>query len=159
MRSGSFCNWILWYLESEWSSSEPIRALWNSEDYDIWSTHGLRQGPDRKINLHPFIDRLSLTKCFRCHVFVVTVFSNYRIRNRRLLTVRWCPGIVPYRLRILAASLCLLFKRDSVSRLNIYMLTKSNRFHFASRLFFEAQSWFTSSFSYCFLIDVVSSKI
>ena len=58
-----------------------------------------------------------------------------------------------------ATSLCLLFKRESVSRLSIYMLTKSNRFHFVNRSFFEAQSWSTSSLSYCFLIDFVSSKL
>ena len=58
-----------------------------------------------------------------------------------------------------ATSLCLLFKRKSVSRLSIYMLTKSNRFHFANKSSFEAQSWSMSSFSYCFLIDFVSSKL
>ena len=58
-----------------------------------------------------------------------------------------------------ATSLCLLFKKKSVSRLSIYILTKLNRFHFANRSFFEAQSWSTSSLSYCFLIDFVSSKL
>ena len=126
---------------------------------DIWSTNEFRQNSDRKINFHFFVNRcLSLIKYFRCHVFVVTVFSNYRIRNRRLLIVRWCLEIVSYRFRIFATSLCLLFKKDSVSRLNIYMLTKSNRSHFANRSFFEAQSWSTSSLSYCFLVDVVLSK-
>ena len=79
--------------------------------------------------------------------------------NRRLIIVKWCLEIVSFCFRIFATSLCLLFKKDSVSWLNIYMSTKSNRFHFANKSFFEAQSWFTSLFSYCFLIDVVSSKI
>ena len=58
-----------------------------------------------------------------------------------------------------ATSLCLLFKRKSVLRLSICMLTKSNRFYFANKSFFEAQSWFTSLFNYCFLIEIVSSKM
>ena len=124
---------------------------------DIWSTDEFRQSFDRKINFYLFVDTI-IDQIFFCQVFVITVFLNYRIRNRRFLIVRWCFEIVSYRFRIFATSLCLFFKRDSVSRLNIYMLTTSNRFHFASRSFFEAQSWHTSSLSYCFLVEFVSSK-
>ena len=96
-----------------------------------------------------FVVTCSLLLCFQIVVSEIVV----------LLIVKWCFEIVWFRLRIFATSLCLLFKKDFVSRLNIYMLTKSNRFHFANKSFFETQSWFTSSLNYCFLIDVVSSKI
>ena len=81
-------------------------------------------------------------------------YSNRRLANRQMMPRNRFVSPPHF-----AASLCLLFKKESVSRLSICMLTKSNRSHFASRSFLEAQSWSTSSLSYCFLIDVVSSKI
>ena len=114
--------------------------LWYSEIHDIWSTHGFRQSSDRKINLRLFIDRcLSLIKNFRCHVFIVTVFSNCRIKNRRFVN----------RQMKLSKSFRFVF---AFSRRRCVCSSKE------IKSFFEAQSWFTSSLSYCFLIEFVSSK-
>ena len=81
-------------------------------------------------------------------------YSNRRFVNRQMMFRNYFVSFSHF-----ATSLCLFFKKKSVSRLSIYMLTKSNRFHFASRSFFKTQSWFTSLFNYCFLIDFVSSKL
>ena len=100
---------------------------WSCVYYDVCLAYGLRQVFDRKISLHPFIENFALRgfreasvkQPFRRRSSSLPVWylcpCECRIQIAALLTVRWCPGIVSFRLRILRRR-CVCSSRGNLFR-------------------------------------------
>ena len=133
-----------------------------------------RQNFDRKINRCFFINK-SVSKKFD-KIFwnfliidkiysVVNDFDNCAFRQMSylkivvLLIVKWCLRNCFDSFSFFHDIDIFVFKKNYVLRFNICMLTSLNCFHFVNTIFFETYSWFTLLLKYCFLINIVSSKI